>query len=172
MTPNASDQEIRRRRLLGVGLRADLVSPADLARDISFSPTATGVDLVVVAGVDNLCQGLSVSLSTLRGTDVFNRRFGFLGLTPLTDQSSPVLAREGVRGAVAECVASDPRVRRIVDLHLGNPMAPPSGASRRSIDVRVGFEVVGGDVATLSSAGLASGASWGTVSSESGAEES
>lgn len=159
----APDAAIRRRRLLGAGLRADLVSSADVARDISLTATTEGTDLATVSGIDNLCQCLAIGLTTLRGSDVFNQRFGFLGLTPLTQQSSPVLAREGVRSAVAEFLASDPRVRRVVDLQVGNPMSAPSGANRRALGVRINFETVSGETAAMTSGGLASGKEWGAV---------
>jgi hypothetical protein len=159
----APDAEIRRRRLLGVGVRADLVSSGDLARDIAVVASPGGKDLALVVGIDNLNQCLAVGLTTLRGSDVFNQRFGFLGLTALTEQTSPVLAREGVRSAVAEFLASDPRVRRILDLQAGNPMAAPVGTGRRTLDVRVSFEAVSGETATLTSGGLASGGDWGAI---------
>jgi len=157
------DTKIRRRRLLGVGLRADLVSSADIARDIALVSSAGVKDLATVSGIDNLSQCLAIGLTTLRGSDVFNQRFGFLGLTPLTTQTSPVLAREGVRSAVAEFLASDPRVRRIVDVQAGNPMDAPTGDSRRILDVQVSFEAISGETAMLTSGGLASGADWGAV---------
>lgn len=162
-TDASPDLAVRRRLLLGVGLRADLVSTGDLARDLALVSSASGVDLATVEGIDNLCQCLAVGLTTLRGSDVFNQRFGFLGLTPLSQQTSPVLAREGVRSAVAEFLASDPRIRRIVDLQVDDPLAAPTGASRRSLDVHVAFEAVSGDAAVLGTDGLASGADWGSV---------
>jgi phage baseplate assembly protein W len=159
----APDVEIRRRRLLGVGLRADLISSADIARDIAVVPSAGGKDLATVSSIDNLTQCLAIGLTTLRGSDVFNQRFGFLGLTPLATQTSPVLAREGVRSAVAEFLASDPRVRRIIDLQAGNPMTAPSGAGRRTLEVRVSFEAVSGEATMLTTGGLASGGDWGAI---------
>jgi hypothetical protein len=158
--------EVRRRRLLGVGVRADLISAGDLARDLVLANTGTGVDLTLLVGIDNLCQCLAIGLTTLRGTDVFNQRFGFLGLTALTGQTSPVLAREGVRSAVAEFLASDPRVRRIVDLQLDNPMNAPSAGSR-VLDVNVRFEAVSGDAASMATGGMASGADWGAIATGS-----
>lgn len=163
---STSDLDLRRRRLLGVGLQADLVSSADIARDVSLSRTANGVDLAMLVGIDNLDQCLAIGLTTLRGSDVFNQRFGFLGLSPLTDQTSPVLAREGVRSAVAEFLASDPRVRRVLDLQVSNPMDAPTGAGRRVLDISIAFEAVSGDTATLASSGLASGNSWGDLATE------
>ena len=164
MTQPVPDAELalRRRRLLGVGLRADLATSADLARDLVLTSSSTGVDLAQIGGIDNLCQCLAIGLTTLRGTDPFNQRFGFLGLTAMTEQTSPLLAREGVRSAVAEFLASDPRVRRIVDLQLDNPMsAPPAGS--RSLDVTVRFEAISGEAVTAATGGLASGADWGAI---------
>ena len=154
------DSAARRRALLGVGVRADLTDPADTARDLVLRGTPTGVDLDLVDGVDALCQDLAVGLTTLRGSDPFNLRFGFLGLTPMVDQTSPVLAREGLRSAVVELVAADPRVRRVVDLSAPSPTGDV--ASRR-LDVVVSFEAVSGDPATLNTGGLASGTPFGEV---------
>jgi len=162
-SPEPADADIRRRKLLGVGLRADLISRADVARDVSLTVTETGTDLAVVEGFDNLCQDLEVGLTTLRGSDVFNQQFGFLGLSPLTSQTSPVLAREGVRAAVAEFLVSDPRVRQITDVQLDNPMGDPPGRWRRTLAVRVAFNTITGETAAISGVGLASDKSWGAV---------
>jgi hypothetical protein len=152
----AADEAVRRRRLLGVGLRADLVDIHDTARDMSLRQTPGGVDLDVVEGLDAFTQDLAVGLTTLRGTDPFNARFGFLGISPLAEQTSPAITREALRSAVAQVIAADPRVRRITDLTATTP-AP--GA--RSLDVRVSFEAISGDVATVAVSGLASGATFG-----------
>jgi hypothetical protein len=157
-TAPGDDSAVRRRALLGVGVRADLTDPADTARDLVLRSTDTGVDVELVDGVDALCQDLAIGLTTLRGSDPFNLRFGFLGLTPIVEQSSPVLAREGLRSAVVEMVAADPRVRRVVDLS-----APTPGGDRvsRRLDLTVSFEAVSGDPVTLNAGGLASGAPFG-----------
>lgn len=154
------DAAIRRRRLLGVGLRADPVSAAATTRDISLRRGETGVDLDTVEGVDNLCQDLAIGLTTLRGTDVFNQRFGFLGLGALTQESSPVLAREGIRSAVIEFLVTDPRVRRIVDLNVEG-LHP--GGSGRSLSVRVHFETITGQRATAAGIGLLNGRAAGLI---------
>lgn len=160
--PADAELELRRRRLLGVGLRAEPTGPADLARDLSLTRTDTGVDLDLVAGLDNLCQCLAIGLTTLRGSDVFNQRFGFLGLSALAEQTSPLLAREGVRAAVAEFLASDLRVRRIVDLSLDDPMRAPA-AGTRTLTATVRFEAVSGESVDVTAGGLASGADWGVL---------
>lgn len=153
---STGDVAVRRRRLLGVALRAGLVDASDVARDVSLRRTATGVDLDVVEGIDALTQDLAVGLTTLRGSDPCNARFGFLGLSPLADETSPVLAREALRSAVAQLVAADPRVRRIVAL---DAMTPAPGIRR--LEVTVSFEAISGDPATVVVGGLASGAAWG-----------
>lgn len=145
----SSDETVRRRRLLGVGVRADLVDPSDLARDVSLRSTPGGVDLDIVEGLDALSQDLAVGLTTLRGSDPFNARFGFLGLGPLAEQTSPAIAREALRSAVAQLVAADPRIRRITQLTASTP----SGGSR-ALDVTVSFEAISDAGASLTVAGL------------------
>ena len=154
------DSDVRRRRLLGVGPRADLVSAVDTARDLVLGDTGHGIDLDLVEGVDALCQDLAIGLTTLRGSDPFNLQFGFLGLTPLVQQTSPVLAREGLRSAVVEMVTADPRVRRVVDLTAPQPA---DGPASRTLDITVSFEAVTGDPVTLFTGGLATGAAWGAL---------
>lgn len=135
---------LSRRRLLGLGLRADLVDSHDLTRDLTLRSSAAGVDLDVVDGIDALTQALAIGLTTLRGSDPFNVRFGFLGLAPLTDATPAEFAREALRGAVAQLVAEDPRVRRVVDVRV----AAPTGGSR-ALAVTVEFETVSGDPAIV-----------------------
>lgn len=158
--PPGDDSAARRRALLGVGVRADLVSTADTARDLVLRTTATGVDVDLVDGVDALCQDLAVGLTTLRGSDPFNLNFGFLGLNPIVQQTSPVLAREGLRSAVVAAVAADPRVRRVVDL---SAPTPSGDTVSRQLDVTISFEAVSGDPAGLTVGGLATGAPFGAL---------
>lgn len=145
------DAALIRRRLLGVGLRADLVSPADTARDVGLRRTASGVDLDLVEGIDALGQDLAVALTTLRGSDPFDVTHGFTGLEVLATQTSPVLAREALRAAVAALVSADPRVRQVTDVTVAVPARGP-------IAVAVGFEAVSGDPAAVTLTGAATGA--------------
>jgi hypothetical protein len=157
-TPGSAeaDDAVRRRRMLGVGLRADRADVSDTARDMSLRQTPGGIDLDVVEGLDAFTQDLAVGLTTLRGSDPFNARFGFLGLGPLAERTSPAIAREALRAAVAQVVAADPRVRRIVDLTAATP-TPGS----RSMDITVSFEAISGDTTTVEVSGLASGGTFG-----------
>jgi phage baseplate assembly protein W len=150
----ADDSALIRRRLLGVGLRADLVSRADTARDLVLRRTTTGVDLDLVEGIDALGQDLALALTTLRGSDPFDVTHGFTGLEVLATQTSPVLAREAVRAAVAALVSADPRVRQVTDVAVTVAAHGPA-----PIAVSVGFEAVSGDPAaiTVGDAGTANG---------------
>jgi hypothetical protein len=155
----SADEAVRRRRLLGVGLRADPVDRRDLARDVSLRRTSGGVDLDIVDGLEALAQDLAVGLTTLRGSDPFNVRFGFLGLGPLAEQTSPAITREALRSAVAQVVGADARVRRITELAATTPTTRV-----RNLSVRVAFETVSGDPAVMAVSGLASGATFGLES--------
>jgi hypothetical protein len=145
----SSDETVRRRRLLGVGVRAGLVDGSDLARDVGLRSTPGGVDLDIVEGLEALAQDLAVGLTSLRGSDPFNARFGFLGLGPLAEQTSPAIAREALRSAVAQLVAADPRVRRITQLTASTP-----SVGSRTLDVTVSFEAISDAGGSLTVAGL------------------
>jgi phage baseplate assembly protein W len=143
----------RQQRLLGWGLAFEPVLPGlDLARDVAFTAGPNGRDLAVVRGLDNLTQSLSVALTTLLGSNVFDTDFGFDGLNALTDPVAPVLARERVRVGVIKVLNRDPRVRRIVDVKLDDGRFAPGGPAddaahaalraSRTMEVQVQFETV------------------------------
>jgi phage baseplate assembly protein W len=143
----------RQDRLLGWGLAFEPVLPGlDLARDVVLRAGPGGRDLAVVRGLDNLTQSLSVALTTLRQSNVFDTEFGFDGLNALADPIDPVLTRERVRIGVVKVLNRDPRVRRIVDVNLDDgrldPAGPADDAHRallrasRVMEVQVQFETV------------------------------
>lgn len=152
-----------RERLLGWGLRCEPVLPGiDLGQDILLSVGPNGRDLARVAGLDNLTQDLTLALTTLLGSDVFNTAFGFDGLNALVDEVDPVLVRERVRIGVIKVLRDDPRIRRIVDVKLlDNRLEPnnPAGLDGdgdeplqfdpRTLWIRVAFETVAGDQLTV-----------------------
>ena len=139
----------RRRRALGWGLRAPLLSPGgDHGRDLALARGPNGLDLEQVAGRENLAQGLAIALTTLLGSDVFNVQFGFDGLNALVEETNPVLARERVRVSVIQVLRQDPRVRRVLDVNLGGE-DPAAGENRRRLTVHVGFETVTGESVTV-----------------------
>jgi hypothetical protein len=126
----------------------------DLARDISFSAGANGRVLDLVRGPGNVSQALSVALTTLRGSNVFDAEFGFDGLNALTRNIEPVLVREQVRVGVITLLDRDPRVRRIVDVNLddgrlGTATADAGLRASRTLQVQVQFETITDDRLTV-----------------------
>jgi hypothetical protein len=150
MADSAHELRLLRRRLLGWGLACREIMPgADLGRDLELASGDGGRDLARVEGMDNLTQDLSIALTTLLGSDVFNTRLGFDGLNALVDETDPVLARERVRIGVIQVLRNDARVRRIVDVKLaGGQLELPSAGSRQ-LDITVTFETVAAEQATL-----------------------
>lgn len=146
-------QELVRRRLLGWGLVCEETMPGvDLGRDLVLAPpdSSGAVDLAQVEGIDNLGQSLTIGLTTLLGSDVFNIDFGWDGLNALAEETNPVLVRERIRVSIVQLLRKDPRVRRITDVNLsgGGFEMPPPGS--RELDVSVAFETVSQDQTTLS----------------------
>jgi phage baseplate assembly protein W len=145
------ERELLRERMLGWSPACELVAPrGELSRDLRLVSGPNGIDLARVSGMENLGQSLAIALTTRLGDDVFNVRFGFDGLNALVDEMSPILTRERIRVAVIQVLRKDPRVRRIVDVQLDDGrLTAPTGAGRRELDVRVSFETVASDQATI-----------------------
>lgn len=146
MIDQERERELLRKRALGWGLAAEEVFPGlDLGRDISLVQGPNGLDFARVSGMDNLAQSLKIALTTCLGSDIFNTDFGFDGLNALAEETNPVMVRERVRISVIQLLRKDPRVRRIVDVKLGDDRLEASVTRDRMLDVRVVFEVVSGD---------------------------
>ncbi|WP_322762453.1 hypothetical protein [Frankia sp. Cr2] len=144
------EREAAQNRYLGWGLAfAETLPGIDIARDISFSAGANGRVLDLVRGTGNITQALSVALTTLRGSNVFDAEFGFDGLDALTRNIEPVLVREQVRVGVITLLDRDPRVRRIVDVNLDDRLGTGGSAAdlraSRTLQVQVQFETVTDD---------------------------
>ncbi len=140
------EQELLRNRVLGWGLTCEQILPGlDLGRDIALTTGPHGLDFARVEGLDNLGQSLSMALTTLLGSDIFNVQFGFDGLNALVEETNPVLMRERVRIAIIQVLRKDPRVRRIVDVKLGDGQLDVPTPGSRELAVRVVFETVTGD---------------------------
>ena len=150
MTDSSTQRDLLRNHLLGYGLEQALIIPgADLGRDLVLKKGATGLDFSQVQGMDNLGQDLSVALTTLLGSDIFNTDFGFDGLNALATETDPILVRERVRVAIIQLLRKDPRVRRILDVSLSGDRLQPPAAGSRILDVQVLFETVSADQASL-----------------------
>ena len=105
-------------------------------------------DFELVEGMDNLGQALAVALTTPLGGDVFNIDFGFDGVNAIAEETTPIMVQERIRIAVITLLQKDPRVRRIVDVQLQDGRLT-SPANVRALDIKVVFETVTGDTATL-----------------------
>lgn len=150
MIDQERERDLLRQRLLGWGLACPLIDPGlDLGRDIGLVVGPGGRDFARVSALDNLFQDLSVALTTLLGSDIFNTDFGFDGLNALVEESNPIMVRERVRVAIIQLLRKDPRIRRIVDVKLadGQLEAPTPGS--RELNVRVEFETVSGEQLSL-----------------------
>jgi hypothetical protein len=144
-----AERDLIRRRALGWGFRCEPTGEADLGRDLVLAPSAGGVELARVEGIDNLSQDLTVALTTLLGDDPFATEFGFDGLRVLAEEPNTVLARERIRIAVIRTVQRDARVRRITDVQVeGDAFGAPLRGSRE-LDVRVQLEVTTGEPMTV-----------------------
>jgi phage baseplate assembly protein W len=152
-----SEQElaIRRERMLGKGLTLGAVYPGyDLGFDLELASGPNGSDLAMLSGFENLAQALRVAMLTLRGSDVFNVAFGFDGLNALTQPEQANLVRDRIRVSVINVLRTDPRVKRIHDIRLGEDdratmaeSAPQNerAAARNRLTVKVVFETISGE---------------------------
>jgi phage baseplate assembly protein W len=160
-TSNSTDAA-RLRLVLGWDIQSVATAPGvDLGRDVKFGLSASGRDLQVVAGAENLGQQLTTALTTSLGADPFDTRFGFDGLRALVEELTPLMQRERIRVAIIQTVARDPRVRRIVDVRFdqteGSEVLGFSAGSR-DLSVRVEFETVTGASAAVNVQALEPGA--------------
>ncbi len=144
------ERDLLRRRVLGWSLTCEPIFPgADLGRDLKLISGPNGLDFQRVEALDNLNQNLSIALTTLLGSDIFNTQFGFDGLNALAEETNPVLVRERIRVAIIQLLRKDPRVRRIVDVKLEDDRLDPPLPGSRDLNVRVVFETVFGDEASI-----------------------
>jgi phage baseplate assembly protein W len=151
MATGTQQQELVRRRLLGWSPACEQTQPGlDVGRDLVLETDGDGnVDLARVQGVDNLGQSLTIALTTLLGSDVFNVDFGWDGLNALVEETVPILVRERVRVSVVKLLRKDPRVVRIIDVNLagGGYEVPQPGS--RELNVTVAFETVSQEQTTV-----------------------
>lgn len=145
---------------LGWGLKLAPVDPIDGA--------GGGLDLefgAVVEGPDALLQSLTLALVTLQGADVFNTRFGFIGLAAISEETEPVLRRERLRLAVIGVLQAEPRVRRVITVRFadeaaeaGYDTAPPPPVPQavpppRQVSIEAQFETIAGTTQAITIGG-------------------
>jgi phage baseplate assembly protein W len=157
------ERDAVRRRLLGWSAACAPILPGvDHGRDLVLAGGGGApLDLARVESADCLGQSLSIALTTALGSDVFNTGFGFDGLTAMVEETEPALVRERVRIAVVQVLRSEPRVRRILDIDLGDDRLRPAGPGRAQLDpadrpdasrtlhISVSFETVAAEPATV-----------------------
>ena len=157
------ERDAVRRRLLGWSAACEpILAGVDHGRDLVLSRDGDApLDLARVESVDCLGQSLSIALTTALGSDVFNTGFGFDGLTAMVEETEPVLVRERVRISVVQVLRREPRVRRVLDVDLGDDRLRPTGPARallssdqrpaanRTLDISVRFETIAAEPATI-----------------------
>lgn len=142
-------------RALGWSLALEPLDPLDGA--------AGGLDVEWrrVSGVDALMQALTLAFATLRGSDLFNVRFGFAGVAALAEESDPVLRRERVRVAVIDTLRAEPRVARVLSVRFADEAGAEGGAAAfaappsRVLEVEAVFEAATGRVHRITVGGEA-----------------
>jgi hypothetical protein len=143
---------VQRERALGWSAAFEEIAPGiDLGRDLKLVAGPNGLDFARVSSIDALTQSLSVALTTLLGSDLFNQSFGFDGINAIAEESNAIMMRERIRVAVIMVLRRDFRVRKIVDVNLsGDGRLEPPPAGSRILDVRVVFETITGEQAAVS----------------------
>lgn len=156
MNLSAADKAALERQMLGWGPIAQTFGP-DITMDIVLSDGPGPRDLTIATGMDCLVQDLRVALTTALGADPLNADFGFDGVRALAEETDPILQRERIRGALVRVLQRDPRVRRVIDVRIGQEVtaaegnvAPPIGV----LPATVQFATIVGDTATVSVGGV------------------
>jgi hypothetical protein len=153
------ERDAVRRRLLGWSAACSEVLPGvDHGRDLVLSGgDGAPLDLARLESMDCLAQSLELALTTALGSDVFNTSFGFDGVNALVEETEPVLMRERVRISVVQVLRTEPRIRQVFDVNLGDErLRPPSGGAR-TLEVSVSFETVSHDQASIQLGRVAQG---------------
>jgi hypothetical protein len=113
--------------------------------DLAFERNADGLlEPRMIAGLDNLAQGLTITLETPLGSDIFNQLFGFDLHSILRGGFNLAMTKELIRLHVVKTVTGDDRVLRIEEIVFDdeprhaelNPGADPVEARRQHRVVR------------------------------------
>jgi phage baseplate assembly protein W len=83
--------------------------------DFLIAPGSDGVpDLAMIAGKDELAQGIQVLVGTGLGSDIFNVAFGFDLINTLSLPRPMAQMRELVRLCVVKALSQEPRIRQVL----------------------------------------------------------
>ena len=151
MIDQEREQQLLRRRLLGWGLICEPVLPGlDIGQDLKMVVDTNGNrDFARLDSLDNLAQDLTIALTTALSSDIFNTQFGFDGINAIAEETNPIMIRERIRIAIIQLLRKDPRIRRIVDIKLEDGRLDVPIPGSRELDVRVVFEVISGEQASI-----------------------
>jgi phage baseplate assembly protein W len=83
--------------------------------DFVIAPGVDGTpDLAMIAGKDELAQGISVLVGTNLGSDIFNRGFGFDLLDTMAQPVTVSQMRNLIRLCVVKALSQEQRIRQIL----------------------------------------------------------
>jgi hypothetical protein len=146
---SSRDMELLERRAFGWGLAAPRLAPGDpTRRDVAWRTRNGRRDLATVEGAEALAQDLEAAIATGLGTDPLNLDFGFDGARIIAETEGIGLQRERLRAAVAQVLAREPRVRRVLDVQVESRAAEPGGPVRDAVVTAI-FETILGNRATI-----------------------
>ena len=107
--------------------------------DLAFAYNPDGLlELQTVSGIENLAQGLKITVETPLGSDIFNQLFGFDLYSILRGGFNLAMTKQLIRLHVIKTISSDDRVLSIEELAFDdeprfaelNPGADPEDAKR------------------------------------------
>jgi len=107
-------------RDMALELVEDISTPGNPKYDIPIDVEGGSVDVKLVAGLDNLAQGLTQRLNIEKGTDTLYKR---LGLERVVGLNIAPLDLETTRFRLSQCIQQDPRiasVRQVIFQGLDN----------------------------------------------------
>jgi hypothetical protein len=123
-----SSRDDKHVRLYGSDLRMEQAF-GDKQYDLQLDLAASGEDIQVTSGIDNLKQGIRTRVITERGTDLLYKR---VGLLPVVGVGLREVDHELLRLHVARGVTADPRVSAVSNVRLGTA---PGAADSVSVEL-------------------------------------
>jgi phage baseplate assembly protein W len=112
--------------------------------DLSFAYNADGLrELQMIGGIENLAQGLAITVETPLGSDIFNQLFGFDVYSILQGGHNLAMTKNLIHLHVVKTISSDDRILRIEDLVFDddvrfylNQGAQPTEAEQLRLETR------------------------------------
>jgi phage baseplate assembly protein W len=112
--------------------------------DLAFAYNADGLrELQMISGIENLAQGLVITVETPLGSDIFNQLFGFDLYSILQGGHNLAMTKNLIHLHVVKTISSDDRVLRIEDVVFDddvrfylNQGADPTEAEQSRLETR------------------------------------